>query len=342
MIWKMIGLSAGLHLLALPWATDWLTNPPPTKREVKVSLRVTPMSPAVQASTGVRKQSKRAKHPLPAPRVAKATPQVLDSNPPARLIPPSRVKKEEAKYRTPPPRKRPVPAVARARKQPVHRPPEARAQSLPEVNVSKTEVPRPVIKRAQSLPEVNVSKTETPRPVIKRAQSLPEVNVSKTETPRPVIKRAQSLPEVNVGKTEAPRPVIKKRSAIDQPSVSLVRPHPKKKPSKGISTVQPLRATPGQSSGSGRPRPRLLTRAKPPYPAESKRRGEEGVVTLRIEVLSTGRVGKVEVAESSGHELLDHAARQFAAAWRFKFRGKRPDRSTLVKVPVRFELKNVQ
>ena len=143
MIWKMIGLSAGLHLLALPWAADWLTNPPPTKREVKVSLRVTPMSPAVQASTSVRKQSKRAKHPLPAPRVAKATPQVLDSNPPARLIPPSRVKKEEAKYRTPPPRKRPVPAVARARKQPVHRPPEARAQSLPEVNVGKTEAPSP-------------------------------------------------------------------------------------------------------------------------------------------------------------------------------------------------------
>ena len=87
---------------------------------------------------------------------------------------------------------------------------------------------------------------------------------------------------------------------------------------------------------------RLLSRVKPPYPAESKSRGEEGVVILRIEVLSTGRVGKVEIAESSGHELLDRAARRSAVAWRFEFRGKKPDRSTLIRVPIEFRLRALQ
>jgi protein TonB len=46
----------------------------------------------------------------------------------------------------------------------------------------------------------------------------------------------------------------------------------------------------------------------PVYPPESKRRGEEGTVLLSIEVLADGRVGAVEVVQSSGFSRLDREA----------------------------------
>ncbi|VGO14912.1 hypothetical protein PDESU_03482 [Pontiella desulfatans] len=58
----------------------------------------------------------------------------------------------------------------------------------------------------------------------------------------------------------------------------------------------------------------VITQAQPmsgisaTYPRTSQRRGEEGTVVLSIEVLSTGKAGKVEVVESSGFRRLDDAA----------------------------------
>lgn len=46
----------------------------------------------------------------------------------------------------------------------------------------------------------------------------------------------------------------------------------------------------------------------PAYPRISRRRGEEGTVTLQIQVLSDGTVGRVDILQSSGFQRLDHAA----------------------------------
>jgi protein TonB len=51
---------------------------------------------------------------------------------------------------------------------------------------------------------------------------------------------------------------------------------------------------------------------RPGYPRISRLRGEEGLVTLSIEVLASGRAGKVDVVQSSGHRRLDEAARKAA------------------------------
>ena len=51
--------------------------------------------------------------------------------------------------------------------------------------------------------------------------------------------------------------------------------------------------------------------AKPDYPAESNRLGEEGIVIVSIEVLSDGRPGEIEVVKSSGYWRLDEAAVDF-------------------------------
>ncbi|WP_089718292.1 TonB family protein [Candidatus Entotheonella palauensis] len=57
---------------------------------------------------------------------------------------------------------------------------------------------------------------------------------------------------------------------------------------------------------------------KPPleYPVKARLRGWEGTVTLRFEMLSDGSIGTIEVAKSSGHAILDTAARDALKQWR--------------------------
>jgi protein TonB len=58
---------------------------------------------------------------------------------------------------------------------------------------------------------------------------------------------------------------------------------------------------------------------QPAYPAIALRKGWQGTVVLRVRVGTDGRPLAVEVARSSGHAVLDAAARrQVLARWRFQ------------------------
>lgn len=46
----------------------------------------------------------------------------------------------------------------------------------------------------------------------------------------------------------------------------------------------------------------------PVYPRISRRRGEEGIVTLSVQVLANGKAGNIQIIQSSGHKRLDEAA----------------------------------
>lgn len=56
---------------------------------------------------------------------------------------------------------------------------------------------------------------------------------------------------------------------------------------------------------------------KPVYPLSARRRGIEGTVVLRVEVLPTGEPGRVEVTQSSGNDSLDESARKAVGKLRF-------------------------
>lgn len=56
---------------------------------------------------------------------------------------------------------------------------------------------------------------------------------------------------------------------------------------------------------------------QPKYPAIARRLGLEGTVTLAITVGKEGQALEVEVAESSGHDMLDNAAVSAIKKWRF-------------------------
>ncbi|MDD5029687.1 MAG: TonB family protein [Rhodoferax sp.] len=71
-------------------------------------------------------------------------------------------------------------------------------------------------------------------------------------------------------------------------------------------------------------------RSAPSYPAMSRRRGEQGVVLLRVELSETGAVAKAWVQNSSGFDRLDEAALAAVRTWHCTppTRNGQPERAT--------------
>ncbi len=78
----------------------------------------------------------------------------------------------------------------------------------------------------------------------------------------------------------------------------------------------------------------------PEYPLVARQNGWQGLVKLKVQVLSDGRVGEVTIVSSSGYEVLNQAALQAVKTWVFE-PAKRfglAVSSELI-LPVRFALK---
>lgn len=171
--------------------------------------------------------------------------------------------------------------------------------------------------------------------VIEEAAPAPEAPPSR---PRPPVVQQRPLRPV------APPPVV----AI---------PVPAPVPQAFAAPVQAAPAAPAAAPAAASPAPTFATapasvspprfdagylnNPKPPYPATSRRRGEEGKVVLRVHVSPEGRSATIEVKASSGHERLDAAARAAVAHWRFMpaLRGEEPV-AAWVLVPILFSLES--
>lgn len=64
--------------------------------------------------------------------------------------------------------------------------------------------------------------------------------------------------------------------------------------------------------------PHYLSGEKPPYPKRAERNSWEGTVLLNLSISASGVVEKVEIAQTSGYDLLDQQARRYVRTWRFK------------------------
>lgn len=65
------------------------------------------------------------------------------------------------------------------------------------------------------------------------------------------------------------------------------------------------------------PKAELLSPLKPKYPRSSRKRGEEGVVQVEVEVNSEGKVDSAAIHASSGFAALDEAALEAVKSARF-------------------------
>ncbi|MBW2732605.1 MAG: energy transducer TonB [Deltaproteobacteria bacterium] len=110
---------------------------------------------------------------------------------------------------------------------------------------------------------------------------------------------------------------------------------PKADEARGAPIPSPRRRGPTRAA-------RLLSSMPAPvYPRLARRRGEEGVANVRLEIHTDGRIGRVELAKSSGSALLDAAALRAVRRWRFApsvYQGRAI--SGWVRVPVRFALRH--
>jgi periplasmic protein TonB len=85
----------------------------------------------------------------------------------------------------------------------------------------------------------------------------------------------------------------------------------------------------------------VINGTKPDYPLTARKQGIEGKVMLRVTVGTDGRITSVIVVQSSGHAMLDKAARDGVARWRFSpARRATGAIASVVDVPIEFKLNN--
>lgn len=74
---------------------------------------------------------------------------------------------------------------------------------------------------------------------------------------------------------------------------------------------------------------------QPLYPLEALRRGQHGAVVVVVHVAPSGRAAGADVVSSSGHMLLDRAAREAVLTWRF-LPAMKGGRAVASDLPMRF------
>jgi protein TonB len=84
---------------------------------------------------------------------------------------------------------------------------------------------------------------------------------------------------------------------------------------------------------------RYRSHPAPPYPIDSLRRREEGVVLLSVDISPDGRATEISLSRGSGSPSLDSAAVEAVYAWTFEpARNAGDPVASRVVVPVRFSL----
>lgn len=192
---------------------------------------------------------------------------------------------------------------------------------------------------------------DTPEPVTPPRPLMVSLIEPRIEAPQP-----QSKPEP---KPQPPKPVAKllptpvlaaKPTPVPQPVVDTPEPTPLPEPVPEVlpppapaPMVEVSRPAPPSPPAPTPPRPAdYLNNPKPPYPALSKRLGEEGTVRLNILVNPDGSVARLELARSSGHARLDRSAMDTVqSSWKFEpaRQGGKPVAAWVI-VPIQFTLRS--
>jgi TonB family C-terminal domain len=148
----------------------------------------------------------------------------------------------------------------------------------------------------------------------------------------PTAPQAAPTPPVPPKSTPVKQPVAKSpmpvRTVTPQP-VAVANPAPS--PTAPVSVTEQAPVLSAQQVASAVPPPAptsphvelpssnadYLQNPKPPYPALSKRLGEQGKVVVRVLIGTDGTAQQAEIRQSSGYERLDQAALGTVLRWHY-------------------------
>lgn len=185
---------------------------------------------------------------------------------------------------------------------------------------------------------LTVTLAPEPAPVEEPPRPLPPAPPPPEPKPQPKPKPQPEPPrQVRESPPKPPREPVITRSepAETAPAVPAPPPAPPEPP------PPPVERPPAPAPVVTEPQYRVayLSNPKPPYPAFSRRRGEEGTVLLNVLVTREGRAAKVELDHSSGFDALDRSALRTVQDWRFVPARRGEDAvEAWVKVPIVFRL----
>ncbi|MDO9220101.1 MAG: energy transducer TonB [Thiobacillus sp.] len=161
------------------------------------------------------------------------------------------------------------------------------------------------------------------------------VSLIEVEVPQP---KPSPTPPKPVVKPLTPPPVlvVKRQLPSPQALVETPKPAPQLEPlPEAPQAAPPLPPSPPRAAD-------YLNNPKPPYPALSKRLGEEGTVRLSILVNADGSIARLELVRSSGYPRLDQSAmKTVQSSWKFEpaRQGGKPV-ADWVTVPIQFTLRS--
>ena len=170
-------------------------------------------------------------------------------------------------------------------------------KATPVLPIVPPEIPPMTIEFSQPAPPV----VEPPPP----APPPPPPPV--VEPPPPVVDELAAKPAPK--KIPKPKPVPKPvAKPVEQPPAPPQPPAPVAAPP---APAAPAPVTPASANAA------YLKNPAPEYPSLAQRRGWEGTVLLRVQVLPSGKPGEIQIQKSSGRQQLDDAALNAVKRWSF-------------------------
>jgi periplasmic protein TonB len=135
--------------------------------------------------------------------------------------------------------------------------------------------------------------------------------------PTPPVPQKQTPPQILAVETPTPTPAPNAPAPVEIAPAAPILP-----PSVPVAAVASPAPVPAPTPASGKvvlpmSEGDYLSNPKPPFPAMSKRMGEQGSVKVRIYVGADGLPKKAELQKSSGFERLDKAALDAVMQWRY-------------------------
>jgi len=171
----------------------------------------------------------------------------------------------------------------------------------------EVELARPVERPKPEVKPPVVPPPPPPDPVKPKAATRPQEVIAKPEAPAPVetpVDTGSSLPAAEDGELHAGSGGLGTAAPPAPPS-----PAPIAAPAPPAPAPAPVVQAREGANYQNNPRPA--------YPRQAKREHWEGTTVLRVLVQPSGKPAAIKVAQSSGHDVLDDAAKDAVNGWTF-------------------------